>query len=276
MVNFPISLSVEQKIKHEKRRRNQIYNMLDYLLSLVTYFDFFSLDSFKILKNSLNLTKISKEEKVTLDIFFLSFFDSNLELFSFLKEFGLDEEFLEELLPSFILKDTSNLLFNVLTVKEDKKLGKEIEFSYDLHKIFEKASENSLIRFKTPVITPEILFLTLLEQSNSKISKVLKKALGSKVNWYLFRYTLIKRIHFQESIIRGEINKSKHYFAYLLKLHLTEIEFKRLIENQLLETGINLFRNSLISEILKANFFDSLNLDIKNSMKIVNNRKYSS
>ena len=38
-----------EKIKQEKRRRNQLYQSLDYFLSHLSYFDFFSKDAFQIL-----------------------------------------------------------------------------------------------------------------------------------------------------------------------------------------------------------------------------------
>ena len=43
-------LNRQKEIQVEKRKRNQAYVSLDYLLSRVTYFDFFSPDSFKIAK----------------------------------------------------------------------------------------------------------------------------------------------------------------------------------------------------------------------------------
>ena len=39
----------KDKVSSEKRKRNQIYNKLDYLLSLTSIFDFFSFDTFKII-----------------------------------------------------------------------------------------------------------------------------------------------------------------------------------------------------------------------------------
>ena len=44
-------------------------------------------------------------------------------------------------------------------------------YSTQVNLLFEKAAENALLRFKTPVITSEILFLTLMESTNIKVSK---------------------------------------------------------------------------------------------------------
>ena len=47
-----INPSIKNQIKNERRRRNQAYQSLDYMLSRITYFDFFSADAFNIAKYS--------------------------------------------------------------------------------------------------------------------------------------------------------------------------------------------------------------------------------
>jgi hypothetical protein len=100
--------------------------------------------------------------------------------------------------------------------------------------------------------------------------------LKKDVDWYLLRYKLIKRIHNQESNIRSEVVKNQHYFAYLMKIQLTDFEFNKLIETETLAQGVSLFRNTLISKILKVNIFDEISDEIYTSMKITNKRSYSS
>ena len=56
----------EEKISLEKRRRNYTYKTLDYILSNLTYFDFFSLDAFEVLKQSKKLGDFYKSEEITL------------------------------------------------------------------------------------------------------------------------------------------------------------------------------------------------------------------
>ena len=43
---------IKNQIKSERRRRNQSYQSLDYMLSRITYFDFFSANAFNIAKYS--------------------------------------------------------------------------------------------------------------------------------------------------------------------------------------------------------------------------------
>ena len=142
--------------------------------------------------------------------------------------------------------------------------------------MFEKAAENALVRFKTPVITPEILFVTMMEQKNNKVGKIIKKFLKNDTNWYLLRYKLIKRLHYQETDIRTNVSKNNHYFVYLLKLNLSEYEFNRLIETESLNLGVSVFRNRLISQLLKVDIFNQLENEIHKSIKVSNKRNYSS
>ena len=55
-MNQPFSL--EHKIQNEKRRRTQIYSTIDYLISNLTYFDFFSVNAFSLVKYSRISSKI--------------------------------------------------------------------------------------------------------------------------------------------------------------------------------------------------------------------------
>jgi len=50
IVNIPSISNLSEKIVIEKRKRYQTYMALDYILSAVTYFDFFSYDTFQIVK----------------------------------------------------------------------------------------------------------------------------------------------------------------------------------------------------------------------------------
>ena len=154
-------------------------------------------------------------------------------------------------------------------------MNQKVKYSYEVNKIFEKAAENALVRFKTPVISPEILFITIIEEKNTKAAKIIRKFLKDDVQWYLLRYKLIKRIHNQESNIRSEVIKNQHYFAYLMKVQLTDFEFNKLIENEALAKGVSLFRNTLVSNILKIDIFEEISQEIRTSMKITNKRSYS-
>jgi hypothetical protein len=274
------NISKNEKIQAEQRRRNHVYKSLDYLLTVITYFDFFSAAAFKITKNSKDITKLYKTSSVTSDFLLLSFIYSNTEISNLLEIYGINKEQIFKLInnfPDFLKKkNISNYSFiekiKYFFKKEEKIL--ENHFSHEVNLIFEKAAENALIRFKTPIISSEILFLTLIEQKNNKTIKLLKKLIGNDLNWQLLRYQIIKRIHREESSIREEITKNQYYFAYLLKMQLTDIEFDHLIKNDLLGIVVPLFRNTLISQLLQNNINNIINRDIYKSIKITNQRIY--
>lgn len=280
------NLQLLEKIAIEKRRRHQTYMALDYLLSINTYFDFFSPEAFKIIKNAKYLAQQSNKS-INNDWIFLSYFYSEAEILKMLQNFGFLNKLEENLLTSFPdikfienkKRKTNFTSFEKIIqifISPKPTLTQPNFYSHEVLQLFEKAIENALTRFKTPVITPEILFITLMEEKSTKISKIIKTCFENDMDWYLFRYNLIKSIHNQESTIRGDVSKNQQYFAYLLKTQLDDFEFNRLIENKALDKGVLIFRNDLISKILKVNILDSLLTDVNNSIKITTKRSYSS
>ena len=274
----------DEKIELEKRRRHQVYSLLDYVLSVLTYFDFFSQDAFLIIKRSKNLAQACRLKQLTSEFLLFPFLDPDLEFFKFLKEYNLDEQEITRLitsvnkLPNLSFSQKKNYFFyKVLNFSFLKQslVTKDISYSYDVNTLFEKAAENALTRFKTPVITPEILFITMMESKTNKISKLIKRFFKNETSWYLLRYKLIKQIHLQEINVRTEVSKNEQYFAYLLKTHLSEFEFNRIIDSKLLSLGVSSFRNKLIGKMLKINIFDLLKEDIYKSVKVTGTRTYS-
>lgn len=269
----------EEKIYLEKRRRNYIYKTLDYILSNISYFDFFSLDSFEILKQSKKLADFYKSEEVTLEILFLSFFYSSSELNLLFEEYEINKEQLKQKIEIY-LKSTHNnqiSLWNQFQNFGDNnnRVIEDIQFSEEVLNFFENVSEISLNRFKTPIITTEILFLILLEANNNFFGIILENILDNSLKWELFKYKIIKRIHKEESALRDQVPKNQYYFAYLLKTQLTDNEFHQLISNEILSKGVELFRNTLTVQLLDINLFKLLELDIYKSMVISPLRKYS-
>ena len=279
--------TIAEKILLEKRRRHQTYMALDYFLSAVTYFDFFSSDAFKVVKNAKYLAQICNTN-VTSELLILPFFSYPSDVSKILGDFNITERKIENIVASLQPKEKESFFtkkkkffqqrinrIKGFFVKETLALNQKVKYSYEVNKIFEKAAENALMRFKTPVISPEILFITIIEEKNTKAAKIIRKFLKDDVEWYLLRYKLIKRIHHQESNIRSEVIKNQHYFAYLMKVQLTDFEFNKLIENEALAKGVSLFRNTLVSNILKIDIFEEISQEIRTSMKITNKRSYS-
>ena len=267
-----------EKIKEEKRRRNQAYHSLDYFLKHISYFDFFSKDAFAIVKRAMGLGLLFDKTIIESEILLLPFFHPKNRVNQLLKKFEITEQLIDQIVSNenatyekySLLKD----LFYGPNY-DDEKYEKEREFSYEVKLIFKKAAENSLSRFKTPIISSEILFLTLMEDKSSKAAQIIKRMIKNETNWYLIRYELIKKIHSEESIIKNEISINQHYFAYLLKRELTDFQLDRVIENESFQPTVSLFRNTLISNVLRQNIFDQLSKDVKKSIKIRKSRRYS-
>jgi hypothetical protein len=276
---------MKEKINFEKRKRNQIYLTMDYLFSGISFFDFFSKDVFEIIQNAKILTHLTLKSQVSTEILLLAFFCQNSKISQILKEYGITEEILGTLISKSTnfsenqkLSKFDNFLKNLSLKKENISLENlnKITFSMEVNKIFEKTAENSITRFKTPIITSEILFISLMEDDNSKACKLIKKCLDENIEWYILRYKLLKELHNHESILKSEVIKNHHYFAYLLKSRLSEFEFDQLIKKELLSSAVLLFRNFLISDVLKIDILSILLNDINKSIKVNNKRSYSS
>jgi hypothetical protein len=274
----------KSEILKEKRRRSQAYKILNYTLSNFTYFDFFSFDSFEIAKNSKYFSTLYEIPEVTPELLLLSFFDPNIKISSILYSAGFNNNFLKSLnleleelsLKTDLNSDKKSFSFYVKTIQNscisfinrfkiialdlvelknlEADFDQTISFSSEVHQIFKKSSENAFKRFKTPIITPEILFITLMEESGV-ISDKIKKVLSNETSWYLLRYKLLKRLYKQEIAIRSKIPKSQFFFAYLLLTQFSDSDFESLTEQKIFAKTVFTFRNLLISEIVIYDFF---------------------
>jgi hypothetical protein len=283
--SLPIQ-TLDDNILLEKRKRTQTYCSIDYLISFITYFDFFSFDAFKIAKYSKFLAQSFGSKAVNSEFLLLPFFEIESELTAILKETNLTPSNIKK---SLFPKLSSNnkifaKIFNKIGLSsfveflniQNINLDNSLNFSHELNLLFEKTAENALLRFKTPVITAEILFVTLMEEKESNAGKLISKYLNNPLDWYLLRYKLLKRIHSQELSIRNKVIKNEQYFAYLLKTQIPEIEFSRLIDNDMSNLGILYFRNRLVNKVLKININELIVFEINKSIKVTNKRIYSS
>jgi hypothetical protein len=274
-----------KQIRLEKRKRNQAYTAMNYFLSPVTCFDFFSKDTFEILNGAKLLAK-NENQKVNMEFLLSSYFSKNRKVFhllpdsewkkNLLDQFQNIEPFLFQVENRKIVKNKFKDFFKLINKKNQNKLAKNPPFAYETAGIILKSTQNAVSRFKSPVITPEILLLTILENTSTESGKFMKKFFKNETEWYLFRYKLLKLVHSQESLIRNNVSKNQHYFAYLFRTQLSDKAFNNFIEKDELELGVAYFRNYLISDILKLNIFDFLLEEVIVSSKKRRHRKYSS
>jgi hypothetical protein len=276
--------SKEKSILAEKRRRYQSYMLLDFFLSNLTYFDFFCADTLDIFINARYLVEIANQNqkiKMGSEILLYSFLISDSEMPQFLKEHDITEKKIGFIISTFnkikpkSLQEKKNFYFQKFFGKSDTLKERPRNFLYETNLLFEKASDNAIFRFKTPIITPEILFLTMMEDKNNKIGKIIKTFFKDETEWYLLRYKLIKKIHMQEIGIKNQVKKNENYFAYLLKSYLSEAEFNSLIKNNSLGVGVSLFRTKLIRQLLSIEYIDRIEKEIYKSILVNNKRVYS-
>lgn len=280
-VSTSFSLELSQTIIFEKRKRNQAYFTLDYLLSRVTYFDFFSTDAFTICKYAKYFAQYLNLKVVTPELLLLSCFYCESSLSPIFLNYEFEEVF-EKLFrkkeeESSHLISLSNFKDFLASFQEESFISNQnIEYSHPVTELFLKSAEYALTQFKNPVITSEILFLTLIDEKKYVTSKLIKKIFGSDTECYLVRYQLIKNLHAQEANIRGKISKNQQYFAYLLKTQVSENAFNFLLKKNSLKEAVLIFRNLLIAETMKTNLNKKVFKEVKKSIQLSNPRKYSS
>ena len=276
---------LELQISLEKRKRVQLYTSLDYFSSSLTYFDFFSVDTFKILLDAKYLTQACGKEILTSDFLLIPFFNFNFEISKILERHNVIKKDIGSILSkSFDFKKIKGLNkfqspFSFPFLKKENVSLDQIKCSQESYRLFEKAAENALNRFKTPIINVEILFITLMEEKDTKVGKLIQSFLKNETEWYVLRYKLLKRLHEQETYIRTEVKRNQHYFAYLLKKNLPEFHFQRLIDNneyEYVSLGVLFFRKEVIKSLLSIDLLDNVYLDVFKSNKFTKKRTYSS
>jgi len=269
-------LTINDKIKLEKRKRNQVYSSINYLKSHSNKFDFFSSDSVKILRSANQLSKKFNQENIGSEFLLLAFFQSQIQLLKIFEKFDISSELIENYISTAYKKaedlGQNSSFFSKL--KKENILNSKIEYNFEVKNIIETCIENSY-RFKTPVITSEILFLTLLENEKSSSGILLKKILKNDIQWNLLRYEILKKIHYQETTLQGSISKNFRYFAYLLKLELSDNKFEKLLSKNEFSFAIEAYRDLITSKILEVNIFQVLENEIKFSIRSNNFRTYS-
>lgn len=286
-------------IKTEKRKRIQAYNTMDYSFNLSNFMDFYSKDLIKILSQAQILSNLVANDfksfkkpyfnEISSEHILSSFILGDFNLKKMLSEYGLTPyviQSLKDLAPlsrkhistfSFFYKKMFYkakyfFLKNIALKKIGHKQNESI-FSSDALGVLQKSIVNAANRFKTPIISPEIFFITLMESKASKASKAIKNVLHNKLDWHMLRYELIKNVHIEESHIRDDVAKSQKYFGYLLKSRLSQLEFSRLIDLDLVGLAVEYFRNKLLKKALHADLLSLVKRDVFCSAYL-NKRKY--
>lgn len=250
-----------KQINHEKRKRNQAYVALDYFLSLSTISNYFSEELINLILETEAIAKIGNQEIITSDCFLISLLTKNQVFRILFQQCGIDLKnfiFLENISD----KQSRSLKIFQDSFKNDKKNSLFKNYSYEFLTLIEQASKNALIKYKSPVLTPEILLITCLEEKKSKIRSHLEKAIQTELQLSLLKFKLLKKLYLQENAIKHHIPLNYLSFAYLLKSHISYEEFEHLRGSQVQASATLFFRNNIIAQILKFNIFKYLKKDI--------------
>jgi hypothetical protein len=288
-------LTVEKKIALEKQRRHQAYMAVDYLASVVSYVDFFCPDTLRIVKKATELSQLLEKEVVTSDLLLLPYFDvtSNKEVITLLEKYGVTKKLIADRIANSqapisrtfqekTFKLFSNIFFkiDIPMLSEFLTTPQKTVLEYEINSLFEIAAENAATRFKTPVISSEILLITMLETKKTKVGKALRSCLKNDLNLYLLRFGLLKRLHAQELAIRIDLPSNYQYFAYLLKANLLQSDFETMLDKNYIEPAVLLFRNMLIVDAVQVDIGAEIKKEIRasikaNSRKAIKRRRYS-
>lgn len=148
---------------------------------------------------------------------------------------------------------------------------KDIQISDECCTFLENLMYFAKIKYKTPLITNDLLALAFLD---SKYSFFLKLLINNSEKLYQIKYSLIKNLHEQEASLKEDVPKNMQYFSYLLKNEYFEKDFQALIrkENLLVKGNLNLktalLRNFTLKKIFKMGIFPILEKEIFQSIFI--------
>lgn len=231
----------------------------------------------KIIQNYLkkkkykNLSKETKKdfEKKLLNLVSQSVFFHSLKkkLFGLLKVPTYFFSILKKNLKSkrvstFKYSSVFKLLFKVFFFKRPLK---DIPFSYKMHIFLQNLMEIAQEKYKTPVISTDLISLVLFE---SKSAAFIKSQFSNEISFYEFKYALIKSLYEEESTLKEELPRNQYYFAYLLKSEISESLFQKIVKQEdLLALGdlksrTFSIRDFLVKKIVKVNIFKSYQTEI--------------
>lgn len=320
-VPFNERTEYQQKIGSESRKRVQAYSVVDFFMSTISYFDFFSTDMFELVQQAKVLAFELEDDFVSLDHFLYLLVSPKkvepLELTNILNSYGINIKTVRSAFQTYIeeknISSTQHSSFEKMSFFTKKMCSStyyqflefisastfsdyflenlfdfhneiddnEIEFSKSIWQVFEKSAQNAGYRFKTAVITPEIFFITLMEEKRKKIGKVISSFVPDEIDWLVLRFKLIKRVYYHESLIRQKVNRKYLPFTYLYKRTIPEISFDQFLtkDDRRLEEIVVTFRNNLISDLIVDDFNDYLQTDIEYTIRSIRKsglqRRYS-
>lgn len=261
----------------EKRKKNQVNNLLNFYLSALSYFDF---ASFQLLQNLQELYSMQKGFKKIkyIDLLIFSCFIVQKEKFylnKYLKKFL--KFFFQESLGS---KQKKISIFEKIFLQKTffffkEPLKNNIDFFFE--NLFLKNFDDQL----NPIINSEKFLLEIIQRAPLNFKNVLQIFYKKTSQWYIFRYKLFRHLYFQEIVFCKKIKKDYLQYFYILQKYnpkqkikgklekgnkkLTILKFdnfwknflpkrKYISKSLILNKNVLNFRTMLINYLLKSNF----------------------
>jgi len=263
----------------EIRRRLHFYTNLELLASRITIFDVMNKETFSILLHAKRIAKRYNFEEVNEEILLLAFLSGKKEINKLFKKSELNKNAIyQEFLTTYklptrnIFQKIGNFILEKIFLEKQPLLDKKFNFSTGCLDLFFKAAENTLERFKTFVITPEILFITLME----KKIPLLLKGLDNKKKWYILRYILLRRINTEEILVQSKVKSNQFLYIYLLKSKLRQRTYNLYIGGKRRRVLYLPFRALLSPTVLKWDRLKFLEAQTRRSIRINSILRYSS
>lgn len=278
-----VTKSIEEKIEFEKRRRESFYTALDFYSNSYSIYDYFTVDALKIIEEAYVLTSFLKRKRIKTDCLFLAFCSHEGTVSAILKKYGITKKEIEKILSLSVSVESTTIKENFFQRIQKKGLGslfnpsmpvfkekEKIEFSKELERLLLLASENAIFEYKTPIISTEILFLTLIDE---KIRKNLNQIFSffkeeDEFIWFSIRYELLVCLYHDEIAIRTQIPSNEYQYAYFFKANCSELFFKKMLVSQRLSAVMEQFREELFALFLPLNFYDLLKEDIQRTIRM--------
>jgi hypothetical protein len=262
----------------EVRRRLHFYTNLELLASRISIFDVMNPDTFKILLHAKRIAKYYGFEEVTEEILIIAFLSGKKPIHKLFKKAKLNKEaiyqefLIKHQLPERnIFQKIGDFILEKIFLEKKPLLDKKFNFSVECLDLFFKASENTFERFKTFVITPEILLITLLESKNP----LLMKGLEDKKKWYILRYILLRRINTEEMLIQTKIKTNQFLYIYLLKSRIPQRTYQFYLGGKRRKILYLAFRALLFSRVLKWDRLKFLESQTRRAIRINSILRYS-
>jgi hypothetical protein len=281
----------EIQLSLENRRRYQAENMLDLILHLTSPYDLFTFDAFQILVCAKYISENMEKYSVSTEFLLPAFFLLDLPAVLPLRHFQVNENEINQMIAKLHKKkEKTHFLIKFFNKKKEfvlhyltkflkkSELLKELfiepviydedisEFSDEMEEFLVQCTINASERFKTPSVSPEILLITIIEEKNTTAGKMINSFFSSETHRQLLRYELIKMLHKQECALKNRLSSYNLLYGYLMKAHLSEKEFNKLLDSNLLDSAISVFRNTLISELVILDYLDLLSLRVNQSI----------